>query len=106
MPPIPVEPWSVRHHLGAKAEAVVRLAEAGIARAAQELIERLAVAVARIEVAERVERQAERIDLPVREVLGMRAVGLHPVGVARVHGDRLAGRLPWTVESFEKPWQA
>ena len=78
----------VGHHLGAEAEAVVRLAEAGIPRTPEKLIDRPAVAVARIEVAQRVERQAERIDLAVGDVLGVRAVGLHPVGVARVHADR------------------
>ena len=65
----------VRHHLRAEAEAVVRLAEAGIPGAAEQLIDRPAVAVARVEVAQRVERQAERVDLAVREVLDVRAVG-------------------------------
>ena len=89
------------HHLGAKSQAVVGLAEAGVISPSRELIERLAVAVARIQVVERVERQAERVDLSVGEILGMRAVGPHPVGVARVHADRLAGRCPCTFESFE-----
>ena len=66
----------------------MRLAEAGIPGASEELIDRPAVAVARVEVAQRIERQAERIDLAVREVLGVRAVGPHPVGVARAHRDR------------------
>ena len=84
----------VRDHVGAKAEAVVRLAEAGIAGPPGAVIDRPAMAIGRIEVAQRVERQPERIDLSVGEVLGMRAVGPHPVGVARVHGDWADGRLP------------
>ena len=59
----------VGHHLGAEAEAVVRLAEAGVPGAAEELVDRPAVAVAGVEVAQRVERQAERVDLAVGEVL-------------------------------------
>ena len=89
-----VEPWMWSHHLGAEAEAVVRLAEARVVRPAEELVDRLGVAVARVEVAERVERQAERVDLAVREVLDVRAVGPDAVGVARLHRDRPSRRCP------------
>ncbi len=84
----------VGDHLGAEPQAVVRLAEAGVPGAPQELIDRPAVAVARVEVAQRVERQAERVDLAVGDVLGVRAVGPHPVGIARVHLDRAGGPCP------------
>ena len=79
----------VRHISGTEPEPVVGLAEAWIPAAAEELVDRLAVAVARVEVAERVEAEAERVDLAVREVLQMRAVGPHPVDVAGLHRDRL-----------------
>ena len=62
-------------HLRGEAEAVVRLAEAGVVAAAQELLDRLRVAVAGVEVAQRVEGQAERVDLAVGEVFEVRAVG-------------------------------
>ena len=84
MPPIPVEPWSWVTMSGPKPDAVVRLAEAGIPGPADELINRPAVAIGRIEIAQRVERQPERIDLAVGEILGVRPVGPHPVGVARL----------------------
>ena len=49
----------------------MRLAEARIPAAAQQLIDRLRMAVGRVEVAQRIETQAERIDLAVRELLDM-----------------------------------
>ncbi len=78
----------VGDHVGAEAQPVIRLAEAGVVGAAQQLIDRPAVAVARVQVAQRVERQPERVDLAVGDVFGVRAVGPHPVGVARLHLDR------------------
>ena len=74
MPAMPVEPWSCVIIVGAEAQAVVRLAEAGIVGAAEQLVDRQRVAVGRVQVAQRIERQAERVDLPVREVLDVRAV--------------------------------
>ncbi len=79
----------VGDHLGAEAQSVVRLAEAGIPGTAQELIDRPAVAVAGIKVAERVEGESEGVDLPVRDILGVRAVAPEPIRVARVHADCL-----------------
>ena len=67
----------------------MRLAEAGIPCAPEQLIDRPAVAIAGIQIAQRVERQAERVDLSMREILRVRAVGLHPVSIAGVHRDRL-----------------
>ena len=63
------------------------LPKLGIVRAPEELVDRPAVAIARVKISQRVERQPERVDLSVREVFGVRAVRPHPVGVARVHGD-------------------
>ena len=51
-------------------------------------VERLGVAVGRVQVAQRIEGQAERVDLPVRELLDVRAVGPEAVRVARLHRDR------------------
>ena len=82
----------VADHLGAEAEAVVGLAEARVIGPSQELIDRPAVAVARIKVAVRVERQAEGVDLAMRVIFDVRAVGLHPVDVAGLHDDRLLVR--------------
>src|SRR5262249_39558482 len=78
----------LRQHFGAEAARVGRLAEAGVAAAAQQLVDRLTVAVARVEVAERVERQAEGVHLAPGELLDAGAIGLDAVGVARFHGDR------------------
>ena len=75
-------------HLGTESQTVVRLAEAGIPGASEKLIDRPAVAIARVEIAQRVERQTEGIDLAVRHIFGVRTVGPHPVGVTRVHRDR------------------
>ncbi len=80
----------VAHHLGAEAEAVVRLAEAGVVGAAEELVDGLRVAVGGEEVAQRIEREAEGVDLAVGEVLDARAVGPEAVDVARVHVDFVA----------------
>ena len=73
----------VRQHLRPEAQAVVRFAEAGVIGSLEKLIDRPAVAVARIEVAERIERKPERIDLAVRDIFDAAAVGLDAVGVAR-----------------------
>src|SRR5687767_1631972 len=74
-------------HFRAEAESVVRLAEAGIISAFQELVEWPRVAVRGIEVAERIERQAEGIDLAPGELLDFAAIGLDAIGVARLHLD-------------------
>jgi len=90
----------VGDHLGPESQSIVRLAEAGVPGASEKLVDRPAVAVARVKVPERVERQAERVDVAMRDVLGARAVGLHPVGIAGAHGNRRLS-FPATVESLE-----
>src|SRR5262245_24098834 len=82
----------MRHHLGTEAEAIVRLAEAGIIRTAQQLIGRPAMAIRRVKVAERIEAQAEWIDLAPGVLLTVRAIWPHPIGVARLHANRSAIR--------------
>ena len=80
----------VVHDLRAEAEAVVRLAEARVVRAAEQQVGRLRVAIGREQVAERIECQAERIHLAVREVLDVRAVGPEAVDVAAFELNLLA----------------
>ena len=70
----------VRDHIRAKPDAVVRLAETGIPRSPDELVNRPAMAIGRIEVAHWVEGEPEWIDLSVGVILGMRPIGPHPVG--------------------------
>src|SRR5256885_4789566 len=53
----------VKDHGRREAKAVVRFAEARIIAAAQELIDRLAVAIGGVKIAEGVETKSERIDL-------------------------------------------
>ena len=84
MPAMPVEPCDVLHDLRAEAEAVVRLAEARVVRAAQEHVRGLRVAIGREQVAQRIEGQAERIHLAVREVLDVRAIGAEAIDVAPI----------------------
>src|SRR3989442_11119234 len=50
------------------------------------------MAIGGVEVSEWIEHQSERIDLAVREIFHMRAIDLHPVTVAGIHGDGLAVR--------------
>ena len=80
----------VLHDLRAEAEAVVWLAEARVVRAAKEHVRGLRVAVGREQVAERIEGEAERIHLAVREELDVRAVGAEAVDVAAFELDFLA----------------
>ena len=80
----------VLHDLRAKAEAVVRLAEARVIRAAKEHVRGLRVAIGREQVAERIEGQAERIHLPAGEKLDVRAIGAEAVDVAAFELDFLA----------------
>ncbi len=79
----------VLHHLRAETETVMRFAEARVIGAGEELVDRPAVAVAGVEVAERVEGEAERVDLAPGDLFEMRAVGAEAIDVARVHGNRL-----------------
>ena len=72
----------VVHHRRDEAEAVVRLAEAGVVAAAEQLRDRLAVAVGGEDVEQLVEAHAERVDLPMREVLDAAAVEPKAEGVA------------------------
>ena len=74
--------WSIIG--GHEAEAVVRLAEAGVIAAAEELIDGLGVAVGGEDVEQLVEAHAERVDLAVREVLDAAAVELEAEDVARL----------------------
>src|SRR5207247_6250786 len=64
----------VENHRRREAEAVVRFAEARIMTAAQELIDRFAVAVGRVKIAERVKAKSERIDLAPGVLFAARAV--------------------------------
>jgi hypothetical protein len=75
---------------GAKAEAVVRFAEAGIARAANELVNRRAVAVGAVEIAVAVPAKAEGVHLTVRPWLNARTVGSEAEDVAAVEFERAA----------------
>ena len=77
----------VLHQDRCKAEAVMRLAEARIVAALQQLVDRRAVAVAGIEVAARVPRKAERIHLTVGVLLDVGAVEADAVGVAGIEID-------------------
>ena len=72
------------HHVRREAETIVRLAEAGIVAAGEELKERFAVAVGGEQVPQRIEGEAEGIHLSVRVMLDARAVETHAVGVAGV----------------------
>src|SRR5262245_1024526 len=72
-------------HLGAKPQTVVRLAKARIVGSPQQLVDGSAVAVGRVEIAQWIEGETERIDLAPRELLDVRTVFPHPVDVSRVH---------------------
>ena len=74
--------------VGGKARAVVRLAETLIVALAEQHGDCPRVAVGRVQIAQRVEAQAERIDLSPGELLDGRAVGPVAIGVARVHVDQ------------------
>src|SRR5437867_3615131 len=65
----------------------MRLAETGIVAAANKLRDRLRMTVGRVEIEPRIERDAERIDLPVRENFDSRAVGSKAKDVAALHGS-------------------
>src|SRR6185437_1924768 len=77
-------------HLRRQTEAIVGRAETRIPAAAQQLIDRLRVTVGRVEIAQRIEGDAEWIDLAVRELLDVAAIGPDAVGVAGSQGDRTA----------------
>ena len=72
----------VRDRRGRKAEAIVRLAKARIIRAAQELVDRRAMAVGAEEIAAIVPAQAERIHLAPCVALDARAVEPDAIRVA------------------------
>ncbi len=96
----------VGDHLRGEAEAVVRLAEAGVVAAAEQLIDRLAVAVGGVEVAAAGRSQAERVDL-APGVLLERASRRAGSGRCCPSASSIAWpSLPFTVESLAKPWQA
>ena len=78
------------HHRRDETKAAVRLAETGIVSAAHQLVNRLAVAIGRKAVAQRVHRHPERIDLPPRKLLDSRSVRPHAVGVAGLHVHHMA----------------
>ena len=92
-----VEPWSWLIMCGAEAEAVVRLAEALVARPADELRDRLGVAVGGVEVEPRVEGHAERVHLPAGEDLDAAAVRAEAERVARTASCISWPSLPFTV---------
>ena len=73
----------LQHHRRV-AEAVVRLAEARIPAAIEQLVDGRAVAIAGVEVAAGVPREAEGVHLPVGVLLDARAVEADAVGVAGV----------------------
>ena len=70
-------------HVRSEAEPVVLVREMLIESAADQHRQRPAVAIAGVEVAVGIERQAEGIHLPVRVMFDARAVGLDAIGVAR-----------------------
>ena len=75
----------VENHRRRETEAVVRFAKARIVAAAQELIDRFAVAVRRVEIAKRVKAKSKRIDLAPGVLFDARAVEANAVSVARIH---------------------
>ncbi len=77
----------VAHDFRNEAQAVVWFAEALVVAAAQQLRDRLRVAVGGEDVEQRVEAHPERIDLPVREMLDAAAVHAEAERVARRHLD-------------------
>src|SRR5689334_23185392 len=81
---------AVRHDWRQKSEPVIRLAKAWRVAATFELINRRRMAIRGEKTAERIKHQAERIDLAMHKIFHMRAVELHPVGIAGIHADRLA----------------
>ena len=87
---------SVKDHGGREAEAVVRLAEARIVTAAQELIDRFAVAIGGVKIAERVEAKPERIDLAPGVLLDARAIEPDAISIAGIHLHFVAIRAAHT----------
>ncbi len=83
-------PVAVSADIRGEAKPVVRFAEARIIRATQELIDRRAVTIRGPEIAERIEHQAERVDLPPAILLDARTIRPEPIAVARVHCDAAA----------------
>ena len=79
----------VADHFRAEAESVVRLAEAWVIRPAQEHVDRFAMTIGRIKIAQRVEAKPERIDLPMSELFDVRTVNPHSVDVPRVERNPL-----------------
>ena len=75
------------HHRGRETKAVVRLSEAWIIAARQQLINGRAVAIGRIQVSEGIPTQAEGVHLTKGVLLDARAVDAHAVGVTGIHFD-------------------
>src|SRR6476469_1325983 len=75
------------NHIRTVSQAVIGLPEALVISAAQEQADRFGLAVAGEDIAKGVDRQAEWIDLPVREELNVRAVRAEAVDVPGVHRD-------------------
>ena len=72
------------------AQAVVRLAEAVVVRAPDQLRDRLAVAVRRVQVAPWIDRNPEWIHLPACKHFQPTAIGAKAEGVSAVHGHFVA----------------
>jgi hypothetical protein len=76
------KPWRCCIMFGAWPRPVVLAAERRIPAAAEQLVDRQAVAVRRVQVAQRVEAEAERVHLAVGVVHHLRSVRLHAPRVA------------------------
>ena len=75
------------HHVGNKAKAVVRFAEAFVVTTMQDEADRFGVAIGGEEVAISVEGHAKRIHLAVTDVFDARAIKAHAEDIARLHVD-------------------
>ena len=77
----------VFHDFGAESQPVVGFAEAGIVGVADQQVGGHTMAVGSIQVAERILRHAKGVDLAEGEMLRARAVQMHAVSVAGMHGN-------------------
>ena len=67
----------------------------------QKLVNRRAVTIGGVQISERIEGEAERIDLAPRVLLDARAVDLDAVGIAGVHLDRAGPAIDRQRQDFE-----
>src|SRR5438309_11783896 len=76
---------TMSHHRRPETKAVIWFAKTRIIAATLQLVDRSGVAVGGVKISERIEHQSERIDLAMGEILDVRAVDVHSVGIAGLH---------------------